>query len=38
MNGVVKTYHLRGHKSLVNRNDRKRLTTETADAPVVADL
>jgi hypothetical protein len=30
MNGVVKTYHLRGHKSKLSRNDLKRLTTETS--------
>jgi hypothetical protein len=41
MNGVVKTYHLRGRKSHLSRNELKQLTTETAESvrtSVVADL
>jgi hypothetical protein len=28
MNGVVKTYHVRGLKAVTNRNQLKRLTTD----------
>jgi hypothetical protein len=28
MNGVVKTYHVRGLKALTNRNQLKHLTTD----------
>ncbi len=28
MNGMVKTYHIRGHKYKTDRNELKQLTTE----------